>query len=157
MKKSQWLVVSAFMVGMAAPASAATTDPEVIIYRFPGVRDAGSPSGQGVATIFSCTNFSGNAENIMFVVRDGISTLVANAAVSMPHLTTIVAATHPSNLYATSLNLQTGGIQGIGTAAIAATSASIVCTAMVLDAFSSVPQGISLHGIRFNPAPGSQE
>ena len=35
------VAVAAITFGLMAPASAATTDPEVIIYRFPGVRDNG--------------------------------------------------------------------------------------------------------------------
>ena len=37
-------------------AEAATTDPEVIIYRFTGVRDDGGGPSAGVATAFFCTN-----------------------------------------------------------------------------------------------------
>ena len=62
-KMQSALVSAALAIGMAAPASAATTDPEVIIYRFPGVLDNGS----NVATLFHCTNFSGVNENIRFV------------------------------------------------------------------------------------------
>jgi hypothetical protein len=65
MTKMHWLVVSAALaIGMAAPASAAITDPEVIIYRFPGVRDSNAAENVGVATVFHCTNFSSVAENI---------------------------------------------------------------------------------------------
>ena len=38
---------------LPAPADAAQTDPEVIIYRFPGVRDDGGAASTGVATVFS--------------------------------------------------------------------------------------------------------
>src|SRR5262245_46563954 len=46
-------------VVLPAPTNAATADPEVIIYRFPGVLDDGSAGQTGVATSFHCTNFSG--------------------------------------------------------------------------------------------------
>jgi hypothetical protein len=49
------------------PVSAATTDPEIIIYRFPGVKD---DLGTQVATVFHCTNFSGVTETIRFVTRN---------------------------------------------------------------------------------------
>ena len=52
--------------------------------------------------------------------------------------------------------LGTGAINQ-GTAAIAATSINLICTAMTVDAASFSPVGISLRGIRFNPIPGSRE
>ena len=70
MTKTQALVVSAALaIGMAMPASAATTDPEIIIYRFPGVRDNGGGPASGVATVFACTNFSGVTETVRLVTR----------------------------------------------------------------------------------------
>ena len=70
MKKMRSLLVSApLVIGMAAPASAATTDPEVIIYRFPGVFDDGGGFSSGSQTVFICTNFSGATETIRFVTR----------------------------------------------------------------------------------------
>jgi hypothetical protein len=155
MKMSQWLIVSALMMGMAAPASAATTDPEVIIYRFPGVRDDGGEVGVGVATVFICTNFSGVAETIRLVTRRNDGMLVNNFATSLPHLNTATFATHPNPAYPTLFILTTGSLTG--TAAIAATSTSVICTAMVIDAANPKPDGVALRGIRFNPAPGSQE
>src|SRR5262249_19739747 len=60
----QTMIVSAALaIGMAAPASAAQSDPEVIIYRFPGVRDDGNGTNLGVATVVHCMNFSGATEN----------------------------------------------------------------------------------------------
>ena len=48
MTKIQALVVSAALaIGMVAPASAAQSDPEVIIYRFPGVKDDGGAAAVG--------------------------------------------------------------------------------------------------------------
>jgi hypothetical protein len=49
---------------LPAPADAAQGDPEVIIYRFPGVRDDGATTNVGVATVFHCTNFSGVPEPV---------------------------------------------------------------------------------------------
>ena len=89
MKKLQWLVVSAFMIGMAVPASAATTDPEVIIYRFPGVRDTAGGTNIGVATVFHCTNFSGVQETIRFVSRDSNTALATNVTFTINHLASI--------------------------------------------------------------------
>ena len=152
MKTVQALVVSAAMAtGMAAPASAATTDPEVVIYRFPGVTN-----NIGIATVFHCTNFSGAEETIRFVTRDFDSTIKSNATGSIPHLTSVTFATQVVSAY---LNEKDFGnlVVSQGTTAIAATSINIICTAMTIDSSAQKPVGVSLRGIRFNPAPGSQE
>jgi hypothetical protein len=49
------------------------------------------------------------------------------------------------------------GVISGGTAAIAATSINVICTAMIVDASSLPFVGITLRGIRFNPIPGAQE
>jgi hypothetical protein len=70
MKARHWiLAVAGIALALPAPASAAQGDPEVIIYRFPGVMDSGGLASQGIATTFHCTNFSGVTENIRFVTR----------------------------------------------------------------------------------------
>jgi hypothetical protein len=104
MTRMHWLVVSAALaIGMAAPAPAAITDPEVIIYRFPGVRDNGAADNAGVATVFHCTNFSGVAENIRFVTRDSAGNLLTNMVFNVTHLATMTASTHPTALYLDSI------------------------------------------------------
>jgi hypothetical protein len=138
------------------PASAAQTDPEVIIYRFPGVRDSGGSPNTGVATVFHCTNFSGVPETTRFVTRNFNGTLLQNNAVSINHLETRTAVTKSTTAYADNLVLATG-LVAQGTTAIAATSTNIICTAMTIDASAAVPIGVALRGIRFSPVPGSQE
>jgi len=157
MKAIHWmLTVSAIASGLPAPAQAAVTDPEVIIYRFPGVRDDGFGDFVGVATVFHCTNFSGATENIRFVSRDSNAGLVSNVLISINHLATLTVATHLANAYAENSSLATGLLIQ-GTTAIAATSINVICTAMTIDAASFKPVGVALRGIRFNPIPGSQE
>jgi len=157
MKTVQWLAVSACMLGMAAPAVAAITDPEVIIYRFPGVRDNGAAANTGIATSFHCTNFSGVAENIRLVTRGSDGSLLSNMVFNVTHLATITASTHATTLYSDALTLLNTNTVNQGTTAIAATSINVVCTAVTIDAASGLPNGFALRGIRFNPAPGSQE
>jgi hypothetical protein len=139
---------------LSAPANAAINDPEVIIYRFPGVTDSGG-FNTGVATVFHCTNFSGATENIRFVTRAADGTLASNVLRSVSHLSTQSMATHFNAPYAVG-NLATGAIAQ-GTTAIAATSINIICTAETIDASSAVPIGVARRGIRFSPVPGSQE
>src|SRR5215475_2467816 len=68
MKAIHWITAAAALaLGLPAPADASITDPEIIIYRFPGVRDDGGGVFIGVATVFFCTNFSGVTENARLV------------------------------------------------------------------------------------------
>jgi hypothetical protein len=157
MKAIHWIIASAaFAFVQAIPASAGVNDPEIIIYRFPGVKDSGSADLAGVATVFHCTNFSGVTENVRFVTRNSDASLVTNEVVQIPHLATRTASTHVNVPYITNLSLHTGSVSQ-GTTAIAATSTNIICTAMTVDASATVPTGVALRGIRFNPVPGSQE
>jgi hypothetical protein len=144
---------------LPAAADAAQNDPEVIIYRFAGVRDDGSGTNIGVATAFHCTNFSGVLEVIRLVTRSNAGTLMANVAQGVFHLQSVTAVTHANLAYAHSsldFNMATGALQP-GTTAMAATSTNIIWTAMTIDAANPKPDGVSLRGIRFNPIPGSQE
>jgi hypothetical protein len=156
MKTIQSVLVSAALaIAMAAPAGAATTDPEVIIYRFPGVIDSGGAAGTGSATVFHCTNFSGVTENIRFATRTAGGDLPSNAVVPINHLQTVSVSTKLIASYAI-INLATGAVTQ-GTTAIAATSINVICTGMTIDAANQKPDGIALRGIRFSPVPGSQE
>jgi len=123
MKAIHWTIAAAALV-CADPAQAAVNDPEVIIYRFPGVRAAG-PDNTGVQTSFHCTNFSGLIENIRFVTRDSSSALKSNFIVPIVHLGTVTVSTHFTAAYAEHASLNTGVVTQ-GTTAIAATSINII-------------------------------
>src|SRR3954469_25335351 len=84
---------------MAAPVLAAQADPEIIIYRFPGVLNRGAAANVGVATAFHCTNFSGAAENVRIVLRIKTGELIANQLYPIGHLQTLSASTHSTNLF----------------------------------------------------------
>ena len=154
--KAIYLMIAAAAFACAEPVQAGINDPEVIIYRFPGVTDDGGGVNTGVATVFHCTNFSGATENIRFVTRNLIGGLVQNDVVSIAHLATSTAGTHQTRAYGTNLNLTTGPVFQ-GTTAIAATSINMICTAETIDASTAVPVGVARRGIRFSPVPGSQE
>jgi len=112
-----------------AAATAETGDPEIIIYRISGI------NANGGTTEISCTPFSGVSENIRFVTRDTNAVLVDNSVSTVPHNNTkLFQSSAPS----------------VGTAAVAATTNQIVCSAGILG-------GIQLHLIRFNPVSGAQE
>ena len=150
-----------FVFVLPAAADAAQTDPEVIIYRFPGVIDSGTGQNTGVATVFHCTNFSGVVENIRFVTRAANGNLLTNLAFPNAHLATLTASTHETAFYSDAATPLNTGVVAQGTTAIAATSINVVCTAVTIDAAapngSLVPNGFALRGVRFNPVPGSQE
>ena len=58
MKAIHWMIAAlGFAFVLAAPADAAVSDPEVIIYRFPGVYDSGHGANAGVATTFHLHEF----------------------------------------------------------------------------------------------------
>jgi len=142
-------------VACVLPAQAATNDPEIIIYRAAGVMDDGGVTGAGVATVFQCTNVSAVAENIRFVVRNSTSFIVANLVFTVGQLQTRTVTTHLTSTYGGSV-LNPGVIID-GTAAIAATSPNVLCTAKTVDAAPVVPSGIVLPMVRFNAIAGTQE
>src|SRR3954452_19091577 len=92
MKAIHWTITAAALA-FVQPAQAATTDPEVIIYRFPGVFDDGSSAGVGTATVFHCTNFSGVTETIRLVTRRDDGSLLTNSTTGISHLATKSAGT----------------------------------------------------------------
>jgi len=156
MKTIQWIIALAGLAfGLPASAQAAQTDPEVILYRFPGVRDVGGPGNTGVATVFHCTNFSGVTETIRFVPRANDGALLSNTPLAISHLQTLSVSTHSVSAYV--ISLAPTGFVAQGTMAIAATSINIICTAETIDASAATPIGVARRGIRFNPVPGSQE
>src|SRR5262245_23367599 len=93
MKAIQWIIAAAAL-SFVQPLQAAQSDPEVIIYRFPGVLDNGGGTFAGVATLFICTNFSGVTETIRFVTRSSGGGLLTNTTLFIDHLQTKKAATH---------------------------------------------------------------
>jgi hypothetical protein len=141
--------------GVSGPL--ATSDPEIVIYRFPGVYDNGGAENTGTATVIHCTNFSGVTERIRFVLRNFNTTLVGNVENNVGHLGTLTKATHGTVNTEDLPHIAPGVSVNQGTLAIAATSTNIICTALVTDAATATPHGVALRGIRFNPAPGSQE
>ena len=151
MKAIHWIIAA---LACAQPAQAAVNDPEIVIYRFPGVFDSGGADNVGAATVFFCTNFGGVLENVRIVTRQSNATIANNVVFGVSHLTTLIAVTHPTFAYSDQgpSNMATGFVQG--TAAIAATSINIICTAMTIDATTVAPVGTALRGVRFNPIPG---
>ena len=158
MKTIQSIIsVAAIAVGLSAPASAGLNDPEIIVYRFTGVRDDGGAQGVGIAAAFECTNFSGANENLRFVTRDAFAVLKSNVVQFIGHLGTVTMTTHNVNGITVTAGLGTGAV-GMGSTAVAATSPNVLCGARTIDATGNNPfNSIPLPKIRFNSAPGSEE
>jgi hypothetical protein len=131
-------------IALAAAPALAASGPFQALYIFPGVTDNGGTNFTGIGTAVHCFSFSPVQETIQYVVRNNVGTIAINTTENINSFGTITAVTHPITIY--------GGFERIS-----ATSTNIVCTAQVLDASASVPNGIELHGTRFNPISGSQE
>lgn len=156
------LIKAAFLRGSialaATPAAPVLADsgPSQVLYIFPGVRDTGDNTTTGIATVVLCFSFSPIQETLQFTVRDFGGRVAATATLGMTQFQTATIVTHQVNIYVSDQVLATGSV-GQGVLGITATSANIVCTAQVVDAGAAVPNGIDLHGTRFNPISGSQE
>ena len=142
----------------ATPATPALADsgPAQVLYIFPGVKDDGAAIGAGVATSVHCFSFSSTTETIQIVVRNFNGTLAVNASTTINFLVTKTISTHGTNIYNEDVILGTGLVDQ-GSLGITATSTNIVCTAQVLDASTTAPNGFDLHAVRFNPISGNQE
>jgi hypothetical protein len=136
------------------PTPLAVGDPAKVLYYVPGVLDNGGV-GAGFVTVFHCSSLSPVTERMSFVVRNYSGALLVNKTLDVTSLRTVTVVTHqPSNL-SFDLNLNTGPvIQGF--AVIRSTSTNTWCSAMSVDATSPV-QGVALHMVRSNAAPGTQE
>src|SRR5262249_4662984 len=97
--KSLQALMAAATLACVQPAQAATTDPEIIIYRASGVIDTGSAASTGTATVIHCTNVSTATENVRFVVRNFNSVIATNQMSPVPSFQTLTVSTHFTNLY----------------------------------------------------------
>ena len=148
------IVVGSIALGIS-PAFA-DSGPQQVLYIFPGATDSGSAADTGVATVFHCFSFSPVQETVQMVVRNFNGTILKNTTLAITQFQTLTVVTHATNLYPMTSELLTGELDH-GVLGISATSSNIVCTAQIIDASATVPNGIDLHGTRFNPISGSQE
>lgn len=144
-------------IAMGAPPALAGSGPMQVLYIFPGATDNGVASPSGTASVVHCFSFSAVQETLQIVVRDYNGSILQNTTFAITQFQTLGMETHVTNLYAAqTTSLNTGQLTH-GVFGISATSSNIVCTAQVIDAGATVPNGIDLHGARFNPISGSQE
>jgi hypothetical protein len=147
----------AYPEGAAPAAPLAVGDPLVRLYRISGVRDNGAGSELGVATSFHCTSASTVDETLRIVIRNFDGTVVGSRTITHHPQDTATFSTHFTRIFTEDFQLSRGVIINQGSAEISATSTDIFCSAMIVNAASSSPDGIALHMVRFNAAAGSQE
>jgi hypothetical protein len=138
-------------------APQAISDPQTIVYRTSGVRDSGSAINTGVATSFHCTNYGNVSELIRIRVFNFDGTTTSDNTFTVTAKRTHTASTHGTVAFNEDTFLSTGALIEQGHSSIFATSTKVGCSAMILDASVAVPQGISLHMIRYSPDPGTME
>ena len=127
----------------------------VPVYLVIGVRASGTDNS-GLATSFSCTVSSGAVETIKISVLNSGGTQVIDQAINVGSPNTQTFSTNGTVLF-NDLLLNAPAINPAGVATIFASSNLVFCTAMLLDAANASPQGITLHQVRFNSVPGTQE
>jgi hypothetical protein len=136
----------------------AVGDPQKLIYRISGIRDNGAASGVGIATTIHCTNFGPVAETVRYQLKSASGSVVANVSKTIGAGGTEAASTHATAMVDEDGVLAPGVSINPGSAHIFTTSTQkIICSAMIVDASATVPQGIALHMVRFNAITGSQE
>jgi hypothetical protein len=149
-------VIAAAILSAILPAQGATTDPLKQIYRVSGVTDNGGAGNTGIATAINCTNLSSVTELIRFAIWQSDGSVIFNHSFVVNSRITFRVSTHATSVFEEVLLLPNVTI-GAGIAIIHSTSLQVHCSAMIVDAAASVPQGIALHMVRVNPTPNTQE
>ena len=140
MKK--YLAAVALASTLVQPAAAVTFPSLTTIYVGSGIRDNFTGQGPRVGTAFNCSNVSGVAATVRFLVLNLDGQLVRSASISVPHGGTRTAVTR---LVGTS-----------GVVNIESTQSAVFCNAMIVDT-AVAGQGISIPLVRVNPHPGTVE
>ena len=156
MKK--YLVAVALAASLAQPAAAITFPTLTTIYVGSGVTDNGGASQTGVATTIFCSNVSGADVQVrVLILSAGGSVRGTPRTATLVHGQTGTFSTHATALFTDEDFLLNTGSVGQGVVNVEATNSAIFCTATILDAAASVPNGIPLHLVRVNPHPGTVE
>jgi hypothetical protein len=145
----------AFAVVPVQPADAITFSKLTTIYVGSGVFDSGDATGSGVATVIHCSNVSGVSTNVRVLVLNMIGDVEGALTQTLLHGETRTFSTHATSLFVDD-GLNTGAVAQ-GVVNVEATNSAVFCTAMIVDAAATVPNGIDLHLVRVNPHPGTVE
>jgi hypothetical protein len=151
----------AFAVFALVPPATATTFPSLTtIYVGTGVFDSGHGDNAGTATVFFCSNVSGIAAQVRFVVLDNSANVVGNVTVNVAHGESTIAATHGVTVYEGEASMLVGifGRQTRGAVLnIESTQSGVFCTARIQGATLGAEEAVPLHLVRVNPHPGTVE
>jgi len=150
-----YFAVVALAAAIAQPVSAVTFPSLTTIYVGSGVRDSGGTEFTGIATVFNCSNVSGVAAQVRFLVLGLDGQIEASQTIDLAHGATRTAATHLEATFDSDFNLATG-VVGQGVVNIESTQSAVFCNAMVTDA-DAAGNGITLPLVRVNPHPGTVE
>lgn len=130
------------------------------LYQFTGVVNSASGPETGTATSITCTNFADYNVTVRYVLRrhDGTQlddqTVTLERKMTRTYSTKLAALTFDSFAPPESAR-NVDYLQG--SIVVASNETEILCTGWIVDASSSVPNGIALHTRRFSPLPGTEE
>ena len=127
------------------------------IYRVAGVADSGDGPNDGFATVVHCTNFAASNKQVQFIVRDFQGNGMARSTHAVSAHATFTAATHISFVFVEDAVLTRDTPINQGSMIIKATTRKVHCSAMIIDAGASVPNGIALSLTRLNQEKNAQE
>jgi hypothetical protein len=152
----QHLIIVTLVAALAQPAGAVTFPSLTTIYVGSGVRDDGGASGVGSATTFHCSNVSGVAATIRFLVLYSDGEIAISFPTPVQHGRTYTASTHATVAYIENTSFNVGSISE-GVINIESTQSGVFCNAKSIDASTVAPIGVTLPLVRVNPHPGTVE
>ena len=151
-----YLAAVAVAAALAQPADATTFPTLTTIYVASGVFDDGSDAFTGFATAVHCSNVSGQAAQIRFLILGSAGTVEADHTFTpVPHAQTVTASTHDT-WFVLEGPLNSGAVTQ-GVVNVESTQSGVFCTAMIVEAVPGRLYGIPLHMVRLNPHPGAVE
>ena len=146
------------ILAMSAGAVSATTFPtERPIYVASGVTDSGDGADAGTATSVHCTNLGPANATVDIRFYRNNSTFAGHSKTVLLPMGTVTVSTHgvasfPNSTIATNANtILEGSLR------VTSDQSGVFCSAMIMDASSTIASGIALHMVRFNGHPGTAE
>jgi hypothetical protein len=127
------------------------------IYVFTGVRSTSFTANTGVQTSVHCTNTASVTRQVRFLVRNFNGAIVDDNTLNILPFRTLTYSTDGTALYNEDIFGTLSATVGQGSMIIQATNPAIFCNAVVVDARSAYPNGVTLTGVRLNAAAGTME
>jgi hypothetical protein len=143
----------AALVLSAVPAAAITFPSLTTIYVGSGVTDRNGMIN--IATVFHCTNVSGQSANIRYRVLNTAGAGVGSLTVTVAHGAHHTAGTRDSFVFNEQVFTMGDILQG--TVNIESTQSGVFCSSMIVDPSTTGPNGMTLRLVRVNGHPGVQE